>query len=193
MEKVSLAIKNICVSIMRVLDKADDSNNIATQGKDIYRSVCCINKHPEKLPLEQCINSFRYDVIRMMIKGTDYPHTLSFHVCDTESSEFHVYSNKSWVSFIPLPNALIVTAGDQIQARTYGKYKHVIARTIYKSEQQRENSISMAFLYSLSTSTLTIQHKHEEVESIITLRQQAFFVVFFTITCQIILFFYQKL
>ncbi|GKE50477.1 1-aminocyclopropane-1-carboxylate oxidase 5-like protein, partial [Tanacetum coccineum] len=90
-------------------------------------------------------DSFRYDVIRMLIRGSEHKHALSFHVCDG-SSEFHVYSKKGWVSFLPDKHALVVTIGDQMQTWSQGKYKHVIERPIFKGEL--EDCISMAFLYS---------------------------------------------
>lgn len=78
-------------------------------------TLCCIFKHRRDIDRsDQWVESLKYDVIRMLVRGTDYSHSLCFHVCNG-SSEFHVYSKKSWLSFYPEQGALIVTTGDQIQ------------------------------------------------------------------------------
>lgn len=78
-------------------------------------TLCCVYKHSQDSKEDdRWANSLRYDVIRMLIRGTDYSHALCLHVCDG-SSEFHVYSKKGWISFCPEQGALIITCGDQIQ------------------------------------------------------------------------------
>ncbi|KAK3426676.1 hypothetical protein EUGRSUZ_F03071 [Eucalyptus grandis] len=109
-------------------------------------TMCCILKHSKNvLDDDRWASSLRYDVIRMMIRGADYSHALCLHLCDG-ASEFHVYSKKGWVSFCPDKHSLIVTVGDQFQALSGGRYKHVVGRPIFKSET--EDRISMAFLCS---------------------------------------------
>ncbi|XP_059451996.1 uncharacterized protein LOC132182696 isoform X2 [Corylus avellana] len=76
-------------------------------------SVCCLYKHSRNVPSDRW-----YDVIRMLIRGTDFSHALCLHVCDG-ASKFHVYSKKVWVSFTPDKGALIITVGDQIQASDF--------------------------------------------------------------------------
>lgn len=75
-------------------------------------TLCCVYKH--RRDDHSISSSLKYDVIRMLIRGTDYSHSLCFHVCNG-SSHFHLYSKKTWLSFCPQPAALIVTAGDQTQ------------------------------------------------------------------------------
>lgn len=82
-------------------------------------SVCCLYKHrhsPEVLINDGLGgNSVKYDVIRMLIRRTDYSHALCFHLCEG-TSEFHVYSKKGWVSFTPShKHVFLITIGDQIQ------------------------------------------------------------------------------
>ncbi|XP_030525592.2 flavanone 3-dioxygenase 2 [Rhodamnia argentea] len=109
-------------------------------------TMCCLLKHSKNvLDDDRWASSLRYDVIRMLIRGADYSHALCLHVCDG-ASEFHVYSKKGWVSFCPDKRSLIVTVGDQFQALSGGRYKHVVGRPIVKSET--EDRISMAFLCS---------------------------------------------
>ncbi|KAL7616568.1 gibberellin 3-beta-dioxygenase 4 [Lactuca sativa] len=124
-------------------------DDFETKEKEIDGSICYIYKHHQNSDSvsndDQYMESLRYDVIRMLIRGSEHSHTLCFHVCDG-SSEFHVYSKKGWVSFLPDKNALVITIGDQLQTWSEGKYKHVIGRPIFKGEL--ENYISMAFLYS---------------------------------------------
>ncbi|KAG5021366.1 hypothetical protein JHK85_017708 [Glycine max] len=80
-------------------------------GHDEVGTLCCVYKHRRDNSVS---SSLKYDVIRMLIRGTDYSHSLCFHVCNG-SSHFHLYSKKTWLSFCPQPAALIVTAGDQTQ------------------------------------------------------------------------------
>uniref|UniRef100_A0A7C9E7X6 Non-haem dioxygenase N-terminal domain-containing protein n=2 Tax=Opuntia streptacantha TaxID=393608 RepID=A0A7C9E7X6_OPUST len=195
MEKLAMAVEKISKEIMLVLHENFlnipnyEEGNIIAKGQQSKASRCHIFKHPYDAAVDQCIKALRYDVIRMMIRGSDYSHALSIHVCEG-SSEFHVYSKKGWVSFTPSPNALIVTAGDQVQAWSGGQYKHVIGRPIYTSKY--EGCVSMAFLYSPSP-TSNIQFHQEKKARIITLREQALFALFFTIGCQFLLLIYNKL
>ncbi|KAI3512585.1 hypothetical protein L1887_19901 [Cichorium endivia] len=116
-----------------------------TRAKELAGSICYLYKHYSVSNDDQYMDSLRYDVIRMLIRGSEHSHTLCFHICDG-SSEFHVYSKKGWLSFSPNKNALVITIGDQLQTWSEGKYKHVIGRPIFKGEL--ENYISMAFLFS---------------------------------------------
>ncbi|KAJ6715279.1 2-OXOGLUTARATE (2OG) AND FE(II)-DEPENDENT OXYGENASE SUPERFAMILY PROTEIN-RELATED [Salix viminalis] len=102
------------------------------------------------LQADQRSRSLGYDVMRMLIRGTDYSHALCFHLCDG-SSEFHVYSRKGWVSFCPDKDALIVTVGDRTQVWSDGQYKYVFGWPVFEGED--EDSISMAFLCSLPSSS----------------------------------------
>lgn len=88
-------------------------NDDMVQGKELG-TVCCLYRHSQNVLEDEWDSSLRYDVIKMLIRGTDYSHALCLHLCDG-SSEFHVYSKKGWVSFTPDKNALVVTTGDQIQ------------------------------------------------------------------------------
>ena len=121
-----MAVEKISKEIMLVLHENFlnipnyEEGNIIAKGQQSKASRCHIFKHPYDVAVDQCIKALRYDVIRMMIRGSDYSHALSIHVCEG-SSEFHVYSKKGWVSFTPSPNALIVTAGDQVQVNSNSK------------------------------------------------------------------------
>nr|GMC70933.1 flavonol synthase/flavanone 3-hydroxylase [Ipomoea batatas]GMC76072.1 flavonol synthase/flavanone 3-hydroxylase [Ipomoea batatas] len=92
-------------------------------------------------------NSLKYDVIRVLIRGCEFPHALCVHFTNGSSS-FNVYSRKDWVSFQPHDDALIFTIGDQLQAWSGGRYKHVIGRAMFEEgEEEKEERISMAILY----------------------------------------------
>lgn len=140
-------------------------------------SVCYLYKHCHNSPEDQNKggSSLKYEVIRMLIRGSEYPHALCFHICHG-SSEFHLYSKKGWLTFCPNKDALVVTVGDQLQAWSGGHYKHVIGRPIFSSEVEEESSnVSMAFLYSPPTKS----HLGEEddQENTISLKQQALFAL----------------
>ncbi|CAK8560247.1 unnamed protein product [Lathyrus sativus] len=146
-------------------------------------TLCCIYKHRRDINRnDQWVDSLKYDVIRMLIRGTDYSHSLCLHVCDG-SSEFHVYSKKSWLSFCPEQGALVITAGDQLQILSGGHYKDVIGKAIFKGE--REDNISMAFLYSTQNIKKKIQSHRERT---ISISQQAIFAVILTLMYHVLIF-----
>ncbi|XP_008228432.1 PREDICTED: 1-aminocyclopropane-1-carboxylate oxidase 3 [Prunus mume] len=159
-------------------------NDDMVQGKELG-TVCCLYKHSQNVLEDEWDSSLRYDVIKMLIRGTDYSHALCLHLCDG-SSEFHVYSKKGWVSFTPDKNALVVTTGDQIQAWSGGQYKHVIGRPIFKGE---EDCISMAFLYSPPT---FISNSQSNKEKTISLGEQAIMAIFLTLVYQFLVYFYRN-
>ena len=112
METLLLDIEKVAEKIVLTLCenslRKSDYGNEMTHGQEVG-SVCCLYKHSRNVPADRW-----YDVIRMMIRGTDYSHALCLHLCEG-SSEFHVYSKKCWVSFSPDKDALIISVGDQIQ------------------------------------------------------------------------------
>ncbi|KAB1218510.1 putative flavonol synthase 4 [Morella rubra] len=158
-------------------------------GNDMFReqelgSVCCLYKHSRNVPADQW-----YDVIRMLIRGTDYFHALCLHICDG-STEFHIYSKKGWVSFGPEKGALIITVGDQIQALSGGHYRHVIGRPIFKDE--KEDRLSMAFLCSPPTTTTATSYSKTPKEKTISLGQQAMVAFLLTLIYQFFVYIYKK-
>jgi hypothetical protein len=112
METLLWEIEKVAEKILLALWESSQRRSICgndmIQGQEVG-SVCCLYKHSRNVPADRW-----YDVIRMLIRGTDFSHALCLHVC-AGASEFHVYSKKGWVSFIPDKGALIITAGDQIQ------------------------------------------------------------------------------
>ncbi|GKC38624.1 1-aminocyclopropane-1-carboxylate oxidase 5-like protein [Tanacetum coccineum] len=153
MEDLMSKIENISESLLKLfLDPSTPKSRFhddSTRDKETMGSMCYLYKHCKNTDNlsndDEYMDSLSYDVIRMLIRGSEQKHALCFHVCDG-SSEFHVYSKKGWVSFSPDKHALVVTIGDQLQTWSEGKYKHVIGRPIFKGEL--EDCISMAFLYS---------------------------------------------
>lgn len=118
MEMLLSEIENVAEKILLVLQKncprKSMFGNDMMQRQDLVGPVCYLYKHKRNIPADRWASSLGYDVIRMLIRGTDYSHALCLHICDG-SSEFHVYSKKGWVSFCPDKDALVVTAGDQAQ------------------------------------------------------------------------------
>ncbi|XVF26836.1 hypothetical protein REPUB_Repub14bG0053400 [Reevesia pubescens] len=159
--------------------------NEMMQWQDVIGSACYLYKHSPNVAADKWSSSLRYDVIRMLIRGIDYSHALCLNICDG-SSEFHVYSKKGWVSFIPDKDALVVTVGDQTQALSGGQFKHVIGRPIYKGD--KENYISMAFLYSPPI----INNGRPEKGKTISLRQQAIAAILLTLVYHILVYVYNK-
>lgn len=90
-------------------------NDIVWQGHEITGTLCCLYKNSQSYGNDdssaECV---RHEVIRMLLRRNDHSHALTLHFCGG-TSEFHVYSKKGWLSFIPHKDALVVTIGDQIQ------------------------------------------------------------------------------
>ncbi|XP_057736240.1 1-aminocyclopropane-1-carboxylate oxidase 1 [Arachis stenosperma] len=187
MEKLMLRIETVAEKILPViLEKIPrkievDDMDLVHHGHDVG-TVCCIYKHCRDNREDQWPNSLKYDVIRMLIRGTDYSHSLGFHVCDG-STEFHVYSKKSWLSFCPEEGAIIITGGDETQRMSDGHYKHVIGRPIFRGKN--EDSISMAFLYHPTDVKNDIQTNSGRT---ISPAQQAILAIILTIMYHILIF-----
>lgn len=93
-------------------DEQGQGQGSRRKEEELVGSMCYVYKHGRNLSSDD--HELKYDVIRMLIRGSEHSHALCFHICDG-SSDFHVYSKKGWVSFCPLKNALVVTIGDQLQ------------------------------------------------------------------------------
>ncbi|KAF7134818.1 hypothetical protein RHSIM_Rhsim08G0227100 [Rhododendron simsii] len=182
MERLLLEIENIAGKIFQVLKEHTMRNPICengtTEGQEIANSICYLYKHCPNINGDEWASSLKHDVIRMLVRGSDYSHALCLHLCDG-SSEFHVYSKRGWVSFCPDKDAIVITIGDQIQAWSGGKYKHVIGRPIFKGEAEEDSCISMAFL--CSPQNITNSLKTNKGKKPISLGQQVLVAILFTL------------
>ncbi|KAK7325152.1 hypothetical protein VNO77_29272 [Canavalia gladiata] len=190
MDTLMSRIEKVAEKILPMIFK-DSPKNIAN-SIDMIRghelgTLCCVYKHagPDNMS-GPWANSLKYDVIRMLIGGTDYSHSLCLHVCDG-SSEFHVYSKKGWLSFFPEKGALVITVGDQTQISSDGHYKHVIGRPIFKGE--KEDRISMAFHYSPPNNKNTFQTSRERT---ISVGFQAILALILTILYHVLIYIIRK-
>ncbi|XP_047328973.1 jasmonate-induced oxygenase 1 [Impatiens glandulifera] len=200
MEKLSSAVEKVGAKILQML-----AGKLERNGKKIFEddehdeyeggpmTLCHVSKHhnPDdgELVVMDCL---KYDVIRMLIRGSDSGHALGIHICDG-SSEFHVYSKKGWFSFFPKRDALIITVGDLLQTWSGGQYKHVMGRAIYNKTQDQEQSchISMSFiLYSRKPSNIVF---NTDMKAILSLSQQAAFAIIFTLLCHFLAYIANKL
>ena len=115
METLVLEMEKVAGKIFSVLKEHTMKKPIQGNGMtQLPGSICYLYKHCCNVDGDEWIQSLRYDVMRMLIRGSDYSHSFCFHLCDG-SSEFHVYSKKGWGSFCPHKDAIVVTLGDQIQ------------------------------------------------------------------------------
>ncbi|KAJ4957760.1 hypothetical protein NE237_024871 [Protea cynaroides] len=180
METLSKEIQEVANRVLLVFSGSNNLRKSANEtesekGQKKVSSVCCLYKHCGNIAANQWLGSFKSDIIRMLIKGSDYSHALCVHICE-DASDFHVYSKKGgWMSFCPKKDAIIVTIGDQLQGWSGGKYRNVIGRPNFKVE---EESISLGFLISLATVVKTSQRNSEKT---ISLGQQAVFAIIFTL------------
>ncbi|RDX81196.1 Flavanone 3-dioxygenase 3, partial [Mucuna pruriens] len=187
-EKMEKLISRIDMVGRKMLPVILKKESIEFVGGHEVGSVCCVYKqHRGDNSNERWANWLKYDVIRMLIRGSDYSHSLCFHVCNG-SSQFHVYSKKSWLSFCPHQAALIVTVGDQTQILSGGQYKHVIGRPIFKGE--KEESISMAFLYSTQNTKNNFESSRGRT---ISLGQQAILALILPLVYHVMIFVLKKL
>ncbi|KDP40867.1 hypothetical protein JCGZ_24866 [Jatropha curcas] len=206
MEALVSDMENVAEKILQVINENSQRKTINMEGLDHVGSLCYLYRHRSRnIPEDRWASSLGYDVIRMLIRGTDYSHALCLHTCDG-SSEFHVYSKKGWISFCPEKDAIVVTVGDQTQALSGDQYKHVLGRPIFNGEQ--ESCISMAYLYSppssssttgsstTSSSTIigssTILSKSEKGKTI-SLVQQIIVAIFFTLLYHFLVHFYKTM
>ncbi|KAF4362151.1 S-norcoclaurine synthase 1 [Cannabis sativa] len=163
-------------------------NDIVWQGHEITGTLCCLYKNSQSYGNDDSsAESVRHEVIRMLLRRNDHSHALTLHFCGG-TSEFHVYSKKGWLSFIPHKDALVITIGDQLQTWSGGQYKHVIGRPIFKEE--KEDYISMAFLYSPPTITSNLRSTTVD-EKTISLNQQLIVAIALTIVYQILAYIYK--
>lgn len=185
-EKMGKLMSRIEMVAMKMLPVILENTSIEFVGGNEVGTLCCIYKHRQDNSSDRWANSLKCDVIRMLIRGTDYSHSLCIHVCNG-SSQFHVYSKKSWLSFCPHQGALIVTAGDQTQILSDGQCKQVIGRPIFKGE--KKESISMAFLYSTQNTNNNFQTSSGRT---VSLAQQVILALMLTLLYHVMIFFYKK-
>ncbi|XP_075493711.1 flavanone 3-dioxygenase 2 [Primulina tabacum] len=188
MENLSGQIEEVAAKILRFIQLITLKNIChKNEQETIPKKGCYIHKHGRKTSSrDESEQSLRYDVIRMLIKGSESPHALCLHLCNG-SNDFHVYSKKGWDSFSPSKDSLVITVGDKLQAWSRGQYKHVIGRTVFKGEDQ-EKCVSMSFLYSPSPNFF-----QDDKIVVISLAQQAIFALFFTLSIQFLVFVYNIL
>lgn len=134
MEKLLPRIEEVGRKILSFLMQQNSTKTKETEAEEEtenYRepssyanvnSICYLHKHNSRSKViltedhhhHQSVNSLRYDVIRMLIRGSEFPHALCLHFCNG-AEEFHVYSKKGWVSFHPNSDSLVITIGDKLQ------------------------------------------------------------------------------
>ncbi|KAL0441486.1 UNVERIFIED_CONTAM: hypothetical protein Sradi_0087500 [Sesamum radiatum] len=128
MEKLTGKIEEVAAKILVFLQQhslrklGPENGLVDDDEREAGGNVCCIQKqYCRKTESEEWENSLRYDVIRMLIRGSEFPHALCLHVCGG-SSDFHVYSKKGWLSFCPAQDSLVATVGDKLQISTFGTF-----------------------------------------------------------------------
>ncbi|KAK6148817.1 hypothetical protein DH2020_016342 [Rehmannia glutinosa] len=194
MEKLHDQIEELGNKILQFLDHhslrklCPDQINGSPEDQEPAGKFCYIQKHCRKTDAERSENSLRYDVIRMLIRGSEFPHALCLHIC-SGTTDFHVYSKKGWVSFCPNEESIVITVGDMLQAWSNGQYKHVIGRPVFKGED--EKCISMGFLFSPPNLTNSI--KDDNKVFTISLSHQIIFTVIITLIYQFLVYIYHLL
>ncbi|GFQ05663.1 hypothetical protein PHJA_002710400 [Phtheirospermum japonicum] len=180
MEKLHGEIEEVGSKILQFLEQHSTKRPWPENNSPEAAKFCYIQKHSRKTEDE----SLRYDVIRMLIRGSEFAHALCLHVC-SGSTDFHVYSKKGWLSFCPTQHSILITIGDKLQAWSGGQYKHVIGRPVFKGKDER--CISMGFLFSPPNLKNSI--KDDKVVTI-SLNQQIIFALLITIIYQVLIFIY---
>ncbi|KAK9102324.1 hypothetical protein Sjap_019578 [Stephania japonica] len=191
MNGLAKEVEEIAEKVLALLSdnapKLNKATSLAETKAYRHELVCCLYRHCQNIPVSQRANYLKSDIIRMLIRGSDYSHALCFHICDG-LSEFHLYTKKGWITFCPKKDAIVVTAGDKLQVWSGGQYKNVIGRPIFKVEDQ--DPLSMSFLYSPSL----IKHSCKgKTEKTISLRQQVMLALLLTLIYHSLVFFHVKL
>ena len=134
MEILLSDIEKVANKILLILKENSLKNskfgNEMIPEQEVIGTICHLYKHYKTASSDRWAGSLRYDVIRMLIRGFDCSHSLCLHVCN-ESSEFHIYSKKGWISFCPDKDALLVTIGDQMQVNLVSLLKNHELSHIY--------------------------------------------------------------
>lgn len=180
LEILTSIIEKIAEIILEFLLKNSPKSGFDNDGaseKQIGGSICYVHRHHPDLNKFRNdnlhTNSLRYDMIRMLIRGSEHSHTLCFHVCHG-SSEFQVYSKRGWVTFLHEKDALVITIGDLLQKWIDEKCKHVMGMPIFKGG---EDHISMAFLYNPPSLPIPMKNKKKTI----SLGQQALLILILTL------------
>ncbi|XP_077228608.1 downstream target of AGL15-4 [Tasmannia lanceolata] len=191
-ESLWTEIEKVATKVLQTLLENTEKNSrietsVTLEGEEVVTPVLCFYNHGRNISGGECVSSLKSYVIRMLIRRSDYSHSLCLHICDG-ASEFYVYSKKGWISFSPTKETIVVTVGDQIEVWSGGLYKHVIGRPVFNMEVH--DSISMAFLYSPSTLTQTSSSRGNN--KTISLTQQVIIAIFLSIIYHFLVFFYKK-
>ncbi|XP_027124960.1 protein DMR6-LIKE OXYGENASE 2 [Coffea arabica] len=163
MQKLALAIENVAVTALEFLEQNTSTITRENVKQDPeFGPICYLHKHNGHIINgDQSVNSvLRYDVIRMLVRGSEFPHAICLHICDG-AEEFHVYSKKGWASFCPDQGTIIITTGDQLQASGKGPYKHVMGRPIFRGADQER--MSMVFPYPSVILKCDKHHKEQKI------------------------------
>ncbi|KVH92993.1 uncharacterized protein LOC112516372 [Cynara cardunculus var. scolymus] len=189
LEILTSVIEKIAEIILKFLSKngppkSGFNDDEGASEKQTGGSICYVHRHNPDLKKFQSnnhhTNSMRYDMIRMLIRGSEHSHTLCLHVCHG-SSEFHVYSKKGWVTFLHEKDALVITIGDLLKKWSKGKCKHVMGMPLFKGE---EDHISMAFLYNSPSPPIPINMNKKMT---ISIGQQVLLILTLTLFYMILL------
>ncbi|KAL6134515.1 hypothetical protein ACLB2K_066746 [Fragaria x ananassa] len=83
LETLMTVTEKICERILQSLlntkQKESVYGNTFVQGKELG-TVCCFYMHNQNVKADKWDSYLRYDVIRMLIRGTDYSHALCLHL-----------------------------------------------------------------------------------------------------------------
>ncbi|KAJ1703002.1 hypothetical protein LUZ63_002781 [Rhynchospora breviuscula] len=79
------------------------------------------------------------------------PNALTILLQDPEVAGLHVLKDGNWIAVDPLPGALVINIGDQLQALSNGRYKSVWHRAVVNSSKER---LSVASFLCPSNSAL---------------------------------------
>lgn len=96
MEKLLDDMEDIAGRILQFLQQntpkklINEMGEMPEKGDLPATSICCLHKHKGSIKGdEEYMNTLKYDVIRMLIRGSEFPHALCLHVSNG-CSGFHV-------------------------------------------------------------------------------------------------------
>jgi hypothetical protein len=131
METLLLGIEHVGEQILGfLLQQSSLQTTHEIEDREYGLPICYLHRHSGVTTEDQSVNSLRYDVIRMLIRGSEFPHALCLHLCNG-AEEFHVYSKKGWISFHPDRDSLVITIGDKLQVKGFSSFDSLFVTVMY--------------------------------------------------------------
>ncbi|XP_020101789.1 feruloyl CoA ortho-hydroxylase 2 isoform X2 [Ananas comosus] len=144
---------DLCELMNKIAIKIEETLEVVSGEKCAGELVLHLHKHNKYKNGSSSSNSrkqLKHEALKLVIKSLINSHAMCLHVCQGASG-FCMYTKRGWVNFCPSDKAIVVTIGDQIQARSNGLFRSASGKPIYDAEENLRPSISVTFIHSHPT------------------------------------------